>query len=102
MHIHVCTYYLRMTYDVYVCVPDYQEGLFCSLVGLFCLTIGLFCLLVGLFCLTIGLFCSLVNSVQLDGSLRYASISRSLLPYNRSLLPYNRSLLPYNRYLFAL
>ena len=25
--------------------------------------------------------------------LRYASISRSLLPYNRSLLPYNRSLL---------
>jgi len=29
--------------------------------------------------------------------LRYASIGRSLLPYNRSLLPYNRSLLPYNR-----
>ena len=29
--------------------------------------------------------------------LRYASVSRSLLPYNRSLLPYNRSLLPYNR-----
>ena len=29
--------------------------------------------------------------------LRYASIGRSLLPYNRSLLPYNRSLLPFNR-----
>ena len=28
---------------------------------------------------------------------RYASVSRSLLPCNRSLLPYNRSLLPYNR-----
>jgi len=32
----------------------------------------------------------------------YASISRSLLPYNRSLLPYNRSLLPYDRSLLTL
>jgi len=31
-------------------------------------------------------------------SLRYASISGSLLPYNRSLLPYNRSLLTTIRY----
>ena len=33
----------------------------------------------------------------LGGFLRYASMSRSLLPYNLSLLPYNRSLLPFNR-----
>jgi hypothetical protein len=31
----------------------------------------------------------------LGGFLRYASMSRSLLPYNRSLLPYNRSLCPF-------
>ena len=53
--------------------------------------------------------CSVFDLLSTDPShgdfngalLWYASICRSLLPYNRSLLPYNRSLLPYDRSLLS-
>ena len=40
---------------------------------------------------------TMVGSCKVWCRRRYASISRSLLPYHRSLLPYHRSLLRYNR-----